>query len=161
MSTLDLTTSYRTAVYRVLRAAIEDDEVYSRAGIALQFYDGDPRILADQDTEAVPSLRFFPELGEMSWYTETSANGALIVHVEARLAALDMEDVFDLQETLESTLNTINDPSGLQTDLVSAGATTGLVLFDRPLNVSGRLVNDNLIRLSGQFIVEVLRPLGP
>lgn len=162
VATLNLGTGYRTAVYQVVKAALEADPVYGQAGVQLLWYDGDPEAISDLDGVQQPCLQFFPTAGNMAWFDESSQAGALVVGVEARLLALDVEDVFNLQEALEDTLNTINDPGGLQADLVSAGAVTGLILFTQPLKpvASGKPGSDNLFRLQGQFVVEVRRPLA-
>ena len=158
MATLNLKDGYRTEVWRLLKQAIQDDPVYEDAGIGLIFFDGDPEAVRDLDT-VVPCLRFLPTSGPASRFDESSTSAALVVQVEARLARLDVEDVFNLQEVLESTLNTIGDvAAGMR--LVDAGAVTGEILFQQPLRPAvGQPGADNLIRLTGQFSIEVRRPL--
>jgi hypothetical protein len=160
MATLDLKDSYRTEVWRVIRAAIEADITYENAGIALQFFDGDPGIVADLDAAQSPVLRFLPTAGGVQWHDEGSINAALTVNVEARLTVLDCEDIFNLQEAIEDTLNTLD--TAMQQSLRDAGAVTGLIVFNRPLALTPGVPGaDRLFRLTGQFTIEVRRPLIP
>ena len=163
MSTLNLKPGYRTAVWRIVKAALEADPVYAEARLERLYFDGDPAgtALTDLDTTREGAILFFPTAGLMRWFDERSASGALVVNVEARLHRLDCEDIFDLQEALESTLNTLDTAAqSLQTELVNAGAVTGLILFQTPLHTVGaKPGTDNLWRLTGQFTIEVLRPL--
>jgi hypothetical protein len=162
MATLALKDSYRTEVWRVMRAAIEADRTYEDAGIALQFFDGDPGIVADLDAAQCPVLRFLPTAGGVQYHDEGSINAALTVNVEARLTVLDCEDIFNLQEAIEDTLNTLDNAPVLQRDLIDAGAVTGLIVFNRPLALAPGVPGaDRLFRLTGQFTIEVRRPLIP
>ena len=163
MATLNLKNGTRPAVWKVLRETIKADPAYDQAQIGLSFYDGDPDGLADLDTFPSGVMQFFPACGNMSWFDERSQSGALVVQVEARIRSLDCEDIFNLQEALETTLSTVDSPQfALQAGLVNAGAVTGLVLFQQPLRVqsAGKAGTDGLFRLVGQFVVEVLRPLN-
>lgn len=161
MATLNLTTSHRTAVWRLLRAALQDDTVYASAGIDLRFLDGDFEAVADLDTYRAV-VQFVGSSGTASWLTESSSGASLIVQVRATIASQDIEDVFDLQHALESSLNSLGDLD-LQADLVAAGAWTGLILFNQPLRIvpgsKGGPADDGLLRCQGQFEIQVRRPL--
>lgn len=159
---LNLPDSDRAKVYRVVKAAVQADAAYEDARVTLVFPDGDPESIRDLDSIQGPALLFFPACARQAWFDEGSQSGAVEFLVEARLPTLNVEDVFNLQAQIEATLNTIDDPTGLQSDLVDAGAVTGLVLFTQPLRpISGKAGEDHLFRLSGQFVVEVRRALRP
>jgi hypothetical protein len=160
MATLNLPTDVRTACWRLLKAQVQADTTYPAAGIDLVFFDGSrdaARDLADFDR---PCLRFYPALGPMKWFDEGSQENALIVLVEAILTTPDCEDVLNLQGALESTLDTVSNLA-LQSSLVNDGAVTGLILFAQPLNPSrSQPSKDGVIRLTGNLVVEVRRPLS-
>ena len=161
MATLNLPTSHRTNVWRVIKAAIEADTTYPDAGFALQFFDGSSEVLSDTDQQA-PVLQIEPRLSRQEWFTEGSQAGLLEIVITAVVPGYDVEDTFNLQDALEATLNTIDDPGGLQASLVSARATTGLINFVQPLAPRpGPTAADGLFRLQGRFTVEVERPLNP
>ncbi len=160
MATLNLKDGRRTEVWRRLKARLLADPVYDLAEVRLVFFDGDPESINDLDGHPGAVLQFLPTAGTMSWQDEASVSGALLVSVEARLVGLDVEDIFNLQEALESTLDSLGDCK-LQDDLVKAGALTGLVLFNQPLRPKpGPPGGDNSFRLAGQFVVEVRIPLN-
>lgn len=162
MATLNLTSSYRTAVWNAIKAAIRADTVYDKAGIRVVFFDGDRDTIEDLDNVQGPVLRFLPTAGSVQWHDEGSINAALTVNVEAHLTQLDVEDVFNLQEAIEDTLNTLDTPATLQTSLITAGAVTGLIVFNQPLRPApGPPGADGFFRLTGQFTIEVRRPLIP
>jgi hypothetical protein len=155
---LDFPGGYRAAVWTLLEAAVEADPVYAAADVALVFYDGDPESLRAVETYGRPVLRFLPALGNQAWFDEGSMAGALIVFVEAYLPRCNVVDLMNLQEVLETTLNTVQGVT-FQQALVTAGAVTGLVLFTQPLNLARGPAADNCLRATGQFTIEVRRPL--
>lgn len=162
MATLNLTSSYRTGVWNAIKSAIQADTTYDSAGIRIVFFDGTRDSIEDMDNVQGPVLRFLPTAGAVQWFDEASINAALVVNVEAHLNQLDVEDVFNLQEAIEDTLNTLDTPATLQTALITAGAVTGLIVFNQPLRPApGSPGADGMFRLTGQFTIEVRRPLIP
>jgi hypothetical protein len=159
LATLNLTTDVRTAVWRLVKAQLQADTVYDQAGIRLLFLDGDPEAIRALDTLNGPALRFIPASGNQSWFDEASTNVNVIVYVEAYLSVPDVEDLMNLQGALETTLNSVYNTT-LQSSLVAAGASTGLILFSQPLNpMAGQEGQDTSYRARGQFVIEVRRPM--
>lgn len=163
MGTLGLPQSHRSNVWKVIKDQIESDPTWDEHGITLQFFEGDPSVLSDLDTQA-PVLQFEPRMaGRQTWFTEGSMSGSLVVQVTAVVRTYDVNDTFALQDAIERCLNTIDDPDQLQERLVEARAVTGLITFDQPLvPAPGQPTGgDGLFRLRGSFAVEVERPLNP
>lgn len=161
MATLNLANAPTTLVWRLIRARLEADVLLPGAGIRVVYMDGDPEAIRDLSTMGAPCVRVIPAMGNMAWFDEQSAGGALAVYVEAFLLSPDCEDLFNLQHALETILNSIGDTT-FQQDLVGADAITGLILPSQPLVPQrGREGDDTSYRAVGQFTIEVRRPLLP
>jgi len=162
MATLNLNDGWRTKTWRLVKDKVAADPVYEAAGLHVVFADGPDRENArGLETYDAGVLRFTPALGEAKWFDEGSLSAALVVNVEAALRVADTEDLFNLQEALEDTLNTIADTAFQQSLVDQGGAETGLVEFPEPFKVAAGKADDGLIRALGRFVVQVRRPLTP
>jgi hypothetical protein len=165
VATLDFgngdTPGFRAAVYRVLKAAIVASPAWKSSGAYLSWFDGDPEVISDLDTIGGPALQFLPIAGPSSGqWDESSMRAPLIMQIEGRLTVLDVEDILNMQEALETALDTFIAASTLQADLVAAGASVGLITWTQPLRPTAMKPGaDNLFRLTGSFSVEVRRQL--
>jgi hypothetical protein len=165
MSTLYLPDGVRTAVWRLVKAQLRTDPVLSREFITQVFFEGpaDRKATTSLDEYGTDvAVRYLASLGRMVWADERSMEGDLIVSYEVFVRSLDDEDVFNVQEAIESALYPA-DNHAFEQSLIDAGgdfggATTGQARFSQPtsqaLAGAGR---DGVFRPTGQFVIEVKR----
>lgn len=139
MATLPLKQSARTATFRKIVSILRTDPVMKRVfGDRIYAWDGAPDEAADQVAgEAQPSMRLTPSLGAMTWWSPDTQKGDLIIAVELMIAGLDVDDLLNLWEAIETALypadNTARNKQIYSLQQVSAGQT-GLCTFTMPAN---------------------------
>jgi hypothetical protein len=164
MATLNLPTSSRTAVWRVIRARILADPVLPVVCKVMQFFANEREAAADITQFPSPSLRFYAMPGPATWFDESTMEGELVVTVEAWITGLDEEDVLDLQNAIEAALwpPAVVDQYAFQAQLVAAGAKTGYIVGSDPLAVDPSEAGQrNGWHPMGRFTIDVLRLLIP
>lgn len=157
MPYLNLPASTFEDVWTLIRDRIIFSPILDEAGVSRVFITGDPNQSRDLPSYQAPAIIFGVKLGQRRWQDETLAQvGNLSITMRVMLTVPDTADHLRLQSALEKTVLSSCD-CGWQSQLIEAGASTGLVLFDQPLNVvPGRVDADGDMILAGQFSIEVI-----
>ena len=160
MPFLNLVTSPYAAVWSIVKARLDADSALKGCGVRLVYLDGTTEALADLESYAsTGAVLFTPKLGQVQWGYESATRAALQVTVQAILPRADSFDHLNLHSALDDAVQPLKD-SAYQASLVSAGAETGLVVFNQPLNpISAQAGKDGVMRLQGSFVVDVQKQL--
>lgn len=162
MATLNLPTDPRTAVWRLIVAQLQADPDLARevaVWITWTGEDADNSPLFDLPS---PALRLTPVIGPQSWYDAASERGSLVIEVEAWITGNDVEDMLNLQGAIEGALYPADSAAqwAFQQALVAAGAITGLIEFNDPLNEKlKQMVGQSGFSPVGTFKIDVQRTL--
>lgn len=158
MPYLNLPSSSFELAWNLIQERIMFSPILDEAGITRVFITGDPNQTRDMPSYQAPVIVFGARLGPRRWQDESlSQVGNLSVAMRVTLTVPDTGDHLRLQSALERTVLSSCD-CDWQSRLIEAGANTGLVLFDQPLNVvpsRGDVVSDMMV-LAGQFSVEIV-----
>ena len=163
MATLNLPTGVRAAVWRLVKAQLQNDPTLQSADVTLLFFDGEAsrQMIALQADIPKPNVIFLATLGRMSWFNEQAQSGALVISYRASIDSTDDEDLLNLQEAIEGALYPA-DSFAFHQSLVDAGAVTGQPAFLSPLSAQQNTAGvSGLLQPTGQIVIEVARPLGP
>lgn len=163
MATLNLPVGARVAVWRLVKAQLLADPGLAAAGVKLVFFDGatDRQAVADQADAPKPNVTFLATLGRMSWFTERSHSGALVISYRVAIDSTDDEDLLNLQEALEGVFYP-SDDFAFHQSLVAAGAVTGEALFASPLSLpQSSAGGSGLLMPTGQIVLDVERTFPP
>lgn len=160
MPVLNLPTSTYSAVWSIIKARIASNATLTGCGLAILFLDGQTESLADLESYSdTGAIRFFPRFGMLAWNYETATKVALQVQVQAIIPQADSIDHLNLQSAIDDAVQPLADNT-YQSDMITAGAETGLVVFTQPLNpIASQAGKDNVMRLQGSFIVDVSKQL--
>jgi hypothetical protein len=164
MSTLNLPTSSKTAVWRVIKQRIAADPVLPVVCKVIQYWNNERESPADITQFPSPSLRFLAMPGPHDWFDESTIHGDLVVTVEAWITALDEEDVLDLHNAIEAAFwpPAVVDQLAFQAELIAAGATTGYLVATDPFAVDvDEAGQRNGWHPMAKFSIDVLRLLIP
>jgi hypothetical protein len=108
-----------------------------------------------------PNIVFLATLGRMSWFTERSQAGALVISYRCSIDSTDDEDLLNLQEAIEGVFYP-SDDFAFQQSLITAGAVTGQAEFPQPLNLpQSSAGTSGLLLPTGQIVIEVERGFTP
>jgi hypothetical protein len=91
------------------------------------------------------------------FFTEAEIKAQLLINLDVALASNDLEDLMNLQEAIENTLNPLE--TRLQALFRDAGAIEQYVTFATPIRETRQSPKQDGITLaSGQFTIAVRRP---